>query len=340
MVDTNFPEITVNTTVAGDQTNPRVLQNKDGVVCVIWETTRELVDADGLTQSFSAIQAQLFAIDGSRIGGEIWVTGTEERLLYTDTTINLHRMQLLQRYSDGAFVITWFSSNDLSLSTQILSATGTLIGDVNRIHIETGNAKPTVTARVHLRALTDGGFIAAWSSDDHPTGLTGSSRDVYCARFDDDFVAVGGLAKVFGTLGQVTGDEDVVGLTELSNGGFALAINAQRTPVTNTTSLGVYIATYDSDMTFRGNYHFIPTTSTLNNSITVMRPMYPLATSGFVVIGFSPNGLHAFDDQGILTGTHASPAGHSRTGGFASIASDPGNYTSVNCIRYCQCVCC
>ena len=115
--------------------------------------------------------------------------------------------------SDGGFVVTWHSSaQDGSLYGiygQRYDLSGAALGDEFRVNTTTAGEQqhPTVVA------LSDGGFVATWQSND------GSSWGVYGQRYDANGAAVGGefLVNSF-----TAGEQRNVAVTGLPDGGFAV----------------------------------------------------------------------------------------------------------------------
>ncbi len=186
-------EFQVNTVTAGEQTNPSVAGLNDGGFVVAWRT------GDG---SSSGIHAQRYDSGGNTSGAEV--------LVNTYTT-DQQRRPSVTSLEDGGYVIVWESRFQDGSSTGIYgqkyTSDGTSVGGEFRIHTHTNGGQ--FSAKVD--ALTDGGFVVAWSSDH--TG----QRDSF--------------AQVFHPSGQPYGEEialngtgsgsQYVEVTALSGAGFA-----------------------------------------------------------------------------------------------------------------------
>jgi len=154
----------VNTSKAGIQTQPNLAPLASGNFIAVWES-------NGVDGTSLGIFGQVFAPDGSKVGGEIpLVPATSGRQLQP------HVAGL--KY--GGFVLTWQSiasgSSDGDVVAQMFKANGAKNGAQIAVHLAlAGNqAEPLICA------TADGGFIVVWSSSKPGTRAT----SVIAKRFD------------------------------------------------------------------------------------------------------------------------------------------------------------
>ena len=111
----------------------------------------------------SGIRAQIYAADGTPVGGEIAVNSTTLGSTFYPTVATL---------DSGAFVITWtgFHPSDsvqLQIRAQVYSATGVELSTELSM-----NSDATVRQQhSDVAALSDGGFVVIWAQRDTDTGV-------------------------------------------------------------------------------------------------------------------------------------------------------------------------
>jgi len=133
---------------------------------------------------------------------------------YTDS---VQQQPAVTALSDGGFVVTWQSADEDGSSWGIYARRydygGEGLGEHFRVNTSTaGDQSPA-----SVTALSDGGFVVAWSSAD---------AQVYGQRFGSDGVAVGGEFRINSS---VTGSHTSVAVSGFADGGFlsAWAANGQ-----------------------------------------------------------------------------------------------------------------
>jgi Ca2+-binding RTX toxin-like protein len=150
-------EFTVNTTTNGFQVSSEVTALAGGGFVATWVQRN-----DG---TFDNIRGQVFAADGSKIGGEFIandaLSGTKEEA----TVVGL---------AGGGFVIAWSqagaeSTGGGNLSSgsraQLFDASGSKVGSAFSLN----TIVPGVQQNPDLAALPGGGFVAAWSDNGNPS---------------------------------------------------------------------------------------------------------------------------------------------------------------------------
>ncbi len=170
-------EFQVNTYTTFDQTFPWVASEPDGDFVVVWQSD----GSGGSDTSFSSIQGQRYASDGTAVGGEFQVN--------TYTTDDQARPSVAMD-ADGDFVVVWISDNmsfsGFSAKGQRYLSDGTAAG--GEFQVNTYTTVNYVRPRVALDA--DGDFVVVWSSDGS-SGSDTSSHSVLGQRYASDGPAAG-----------------------------------------------------------------------------------------------------------------------------------------------------
>ncbi len=175
--------------------------------------------------------------------------------------------------TDGSFVVIWESVHQRydgswgDIYGQHYAANGTPIGTVE-FPINTYAAGSQ--ALPHVAALTDGGFVAIWSSDRQD----GDGRGIFGQLFDANCETVG---TEFPVNTHTASHQDPYSVTGLADGGFVVAWNSW---YQDGSSSGVYAQRFDAagnkvGAEFRAN--------TTTDSYQGMPSVAPLSDGGFVV---------------------------------------------------------
>ena len=202
-------EILVNTTTTNDQVEPYVAGLTGGGFVVTWIDYSN----EGGDTSVSAVRAQVFASDGTAVGGEILV----------NTETNHYQIQpQISGLENGNFVITWTDrsgiggdASNFGVKAQLFASDGTKIGGEFLVNTERPNEQsdPTVTG------LVGGGFVITWN--DH-SGLGGDSSGwgIRAQIYDANGTPIGGEFVV----NTVTFDEQQgPTVAALPDGGFVIS---------------------------------------------------------------------------------------------------------------------
>ncbi len=205
-------EILVNTATDFIQWLPQITALTNGGFVVTWtDFSRGVGGAPGDT-SGTAVKAQVFAADGTKIGSEF---------LVNTTTVNDQLNAEIAALPDGGYVVTWTDGSEWiqgttdytndAIGVQVFGADGTKIGAETLV-----NTASTVREHdPHVAVLSNGDFVVTWHDDDYgPPGLSSVKAQV--------FAAVG--AKI----GPEILVEDSVGpqITALTNGGFVVTYSS------------------------------------------------------------------------------------------------------------------
>ena len=196
-------EALVNTTTSGHQTMPEITALASGGFVITWQDTSET----GGDTSDTAVRAQVFAANGTAVGGETLVNTTTADDQWNADIVTL---------AGGGFVIIWEDkSSDLAdIRAQIFAADGTPAGGEFVV-----NATTVLQQwNPQIAALEGGGFVVTWHDSSFSGGDT-SSPGVRAQVFAADGTPVGGELQVNTT---TTGGQGTQQITALEGGGFVI----------------------------------------------------------------------------------------------------------------------
>jgi hypothetical protein len=223
-------EFQVNTNTQDSQAGADVATFKNDSFVIAWES----LEQDG---SYTGIFAQRFDVNGSTIDSEFQVN--------TYTT-NWQRDPSIAVLNDGGFVITWYSrEQDSSLGgddrigggvyAQRYDSNGNSIGAEFQVNTYTVSQQHNPS----IVALTSGGFVITWESEEQD----GSFGGIYAQRYDANGNTIG---SEFQVNTYTTDDQgEGVSLSSLNNSGFVIAWTSNR----QDSSFGhsVYAQRYDAN---------------------------------------------------------------------------------------------
>lgn len=183
-VTPNGDQFQVNSYTTSFQPFPDVAVAPSGEFVVTWTSA----GSPGNDQSYTSIQAQRLAVDGSPLGGQFQV----------NTSTMLIQMQpKVDTGPDGSFVIAWsgFGStgNDrgYSVQAQRFAADGVPQGGQFQVNTYSTGTQYAVA----LTTVPDGGFVLAWTSDGS-SGSDTSSSSIQRQAYDAGGVPQGGELQV------------------------------------------------------------------------------------------------------------------------------------------------
>jgi hypothetical protein len=232
-------ELLVNTATANNQNQEQITALSNGGFVVTWiDNSAGVGGATGDTSS-SAIKAQVYAADGSRIGTE---------LLVNTATAGAQNAEQITALSNGGFVVTWIDASagvggatgDTSSSAvkaQVYAADGSRIGSELLVNTATNSLQITE----HITALSNGGFVMTWT--DASAGIGGATGDTSSSAIKAQVYAADG-SRVGSELlvnTATAGSQGAEQITALSNGGFVVTWTD--------ASMGVGGATGDTSIT-------------------------------------------------------------------------------------------
>ena len=168
-------EFKVNTTSAGDQTQPAIAALTGGGFVVAWSS-------DGQDGSGLGVYAQLYDANAKAVGKEFKVN---------TTTAGDQSAPTIAATKDGGFVVVWQSpdADGLGIFGQRYNATGKAVGQQFRRQQDDDQ---TISRCRRSRALSDGGFVVAWQSKLQD----GSGLGVYAQGFTSTGAKSGGEVRV------------------------------------------------------------------------------------------------------------------------------------------------
>lgn len=206
-------EFQVNSQTAGSQWYPSITGLTNGGFVVTWQDglagstsgSSTLGDASG-----SAVHAQLYAADGSKVGGEF---------LVNTQTNGSQASPVVTGLSNGGFVVSWQDQNSTSgdIKAQIYGANGAPVGGEFLINSVTANNQNTPA----ITGLPNGGFVVAW------TNQGSVAPDIKAQVYDANGAKVGSEFLVNSTSANF--DQERASIATLSNGDFVVTWNDFRT---------------------------------------------------------------------------------------------------------------
>ena len=210
-------ETPANTTWAGRQWQSDVSGLTDGGFVITWRDGEE--EADN-------IFLQRFNASGEKVGSETRVNTTTTYWQSLDRVAGLN---------GGGYVVMWSSyvsyANSYDVHAQQYDADGNPVGGEVSVNTTTEDSQ-TPSA---IMALSDGGYLIAWSSRD------GDGSGAYFQRFDSSGSTVGGETLVNTTTVEYQG---VPSAAALSDGGYVIAWTSYGQ---DGDDYGIYHQRYDAD---------------------------------------------------------------------------------------------
>lgn len=189
----------LNTTTAGNQSDPAAAQSGSGAALVVWTGT----DADG-----EGVYGRRFDGDGVALGNDF---------LVNQTTLNAQNQPAVAALEGGGYVVAWLSFGGGGFGNvyaRQFNANGSAAGGEFLVNVDTtfnGQLFPNVAA------LADGGFLVSWADFDN---LFPNDAAVVGQRYDAAGDAMGGAFRLSGT---VPGDQILPVVAGLAGGGFTAA---------------------------------------------------------------------------------------------------------------------
>lgn len=206
-------EFLVNSHYNDKQADPSITALNNGGFVITWRSDDHegggfiAVDEDSF-----AIKAQIYSQFGDEVGNEI---------LVNSRFTNSQELPSIATLTGGNFVITWQSDDQevgdklgFAIKAQIYNQAGTPIGNeflVNS-HYQNDQTSPSITA------LSDGGFIIAWQSDDEQDADK-SGIAIKAQIYDQAGVEVG---TEFLVNTRPQNDQTSPAITALDGGGFVV----------------------------------------------------------------------------------------------------------------------
>jgi hypothetical protein len=214
-------DIHVNTTVAGGQYLPQIAVLANGDFVITWNDE----GATGGDTSGDAVRGQMYHRDGSKVGGEFIVN--------TSTTGDQENSSVTA-LANGGFVVTWQDgsktggdASGLSVKAQIFDAGGHKVGGEFLVNTQTKNDQ-SLSSVTALQGVNSGGFLAVWEDDSNLNNDGGRGGSIKGQRFDANGNKVGSEFLVDNKSANAYVNT-VPSVTALSNGGYAVAWQAQVT---------------------------------------------------------------------------------------------------------------
>lgn len=192
-------EFRINTTVAGQQSNPSVAGLTGGGFVVTWESYAQ--DGAGY-----GVYGQRYTAAGVRAGAEFRINATK---------VGQQRFPSIAGLGGGGFVVTWHSyaraGSESDTYGQRYTAAGVRAGTEFRIN----TTKASLQWFPSVAGLTGGGFIVAWMSPDQD----GAGYGIYGRRYTAAGMPIGPEFRINTT---TAGEQILPSAAGLKDGGFVV----------------------------------------------------------------------------------------------------------------------
>jgi hypothetical protein len=213
-------EFLANTATADDQFEQQITALSNGGFVVTWRDESQGVGGTAGDNSDTAVKAQVFLADGTRVGSE---------LLVNTATASSQLTPQITALSNGSFVVTWIDASlgvggatgdgsGLAIKAQVFLADGMRAGSEFLVNTATEGSQ----LDHEITALPNGGFVVIWR--DFSLGVGGATGDadvnaVKAQAFLADGTRVGSEVLVnTATAGAQVAPQ----ITALSNGSFVV----------------------------------------------------------------------------------------------------------------------
>lgn len=246
-------EAQVNASSVFNQTSPQITALADGGWVVTWLS--DLQDGDGW-----GVYQQAYNANGTTLGAETQVS---------TTSANDQTLQQITALADGGWVVTWPSygsdGSARGVYQQAYNASGLPWGDEIQVNTETAHnqSSPQITA------LSDGGWVVTWQSDEQD----GSEYGIYQQAYDADGTPRGDETRVNT---ETDGNQMSPQVTALADGGWVVTWDSYDQDIWG----NIYQQAYDAEGNQLG-------AETLVNTFTFgeqsARQVTALADGGWVV---------------------------------------------------------
>jgi hypothetical protein len=279
-------EFQANTFTRGDQDVPDVAGLADGGFVVTWQSQNQ----DG---NNTGIFAQRYDAAGQAVGGEFQVNTFIQ---------NAQQAPDVAALSDGGFVIVWDSQNqdgnNAGVYGQRFAANGLKVGGEFQVNTFTQNAQQAP----EVAALTGGGFVAVWESQNQD----GNNSGIFGQRFAADGTRLGGEFQV-NTM--TAGSQQTASVTAAADGGFTVVWQSDSQ---DGSGFGVHGQRYDANGLAAGQEFQV-------NVFTAGfqgAPDVAVLADGSLAVSWQSAGQDGAS-EGIIARVVAgsAPAGHAFTGG-------------------------
>jgi hypothetical protein len=257
-------EFQVNTYTAGVQYDLSIAALANGGFVVTWTSSGQ----DG-------IYAQMYDSDGSTNGNEFNVASLLDSNSY------------IAALSDGGFVVAWNSDFQDGSERGIFAQMYNAIGSTNGAEFQINTYTTGAQYQVEITTLTDGGFVATWTSDNQDSD---GSAGIYAQIYDTNGSTQG---NEFQVNTYTTQSQKYPSISALDDGGFVIAWASDGQ---DGFYWGIYAQIYDANGSTQGNEFQV-------NTYTTQSQKYPsisaLDDGGFVIAWASYLGQDG-DAEGIF----------------------------------------
>ncbi|MVW87878.1 calcium-binding protein [Pseudomonas sp. PB101] len=213
-------EALVNTTLAGEQSQPSVVGLLNGGYVVTWSGLN--------TGGADCIFTQQYGASGAKVGGETVVN---------TTTAGFRDSPEITALADGGYVVTWGAEEtpgDFGSYLQRFNASGVKVG--GEVHINTTTVGPQDFPQIF--GVPDGGYLAVWEGSG-----PGDDYGIFTQRFNSAGAKVG-VETLVNTPSAEIQSEHMVAVQ--ANGNYLLIWESYPNTVTGVEQRDVFSQLYNS----------------------------------------------------------------------------------------------
>jgi len=213
-------ETLVNTTLAGEQSQPSVVGLLNGGYVVTWSGLN--------TGGADCIFTQQYSASGAKVGGETVVN---------TTTAGFRDSPEITALADGGYVVTWGAEEtpgDFGSYLQRFNASGVKVG--GEVHINTTTVGPQDFPQIF--GVPDGGYLAVWEGSG-----PGDDYGIFTQRFNSAGAKVG-VETLVNTPSAEIQSEHMVAVQ--ANGNYLLIWESYPNTVTGVEQRDVFSQLYNS----------------------------------------------------------------------------------------------
>ncbi|MCP4339447.1 MAG: hypothetical protein GY799_11300, partial [Desulfobulbaceae bacterium] len=220
-------ESVVNTTTDNNQHNPNIALLKDGGYVITWASEGQDLPAETTNHG---IYQKVFPCGDDELTQPAILYPCKKDIRVNTTTADAQIEPEIAVLADDKYVVVWENEglNGGDIMAQLYDADGNKLGNEFTVHAASNdNDQPAVAA------LSDGGFVISWNSDD------AILDDIFAQRYDNTGKAVDAQFQVNTTTNLY---QQRAALTGLSDGGFVITWSDS---ALDGDSYGVYMQRYD-----------------------------------------------------------------------------------------------
>ena len=250
-------EFQVNTTTAGEQTNPNIAVLDNGRFVVTWESA----DSNGI-----GIFAQLFTSTGNKVGSEFQVNSDETGAQQSSDIISLN---------DGGFLVAWETDHGgtTDIAFQRYNATAGTVGSETIVNTTTANTQH----QVQMIQLANDRIVFAWTN-------AAANSDIYYRVYAANLTAITGELTANSTTAN---DQTNPTLVDLADNGFTIMWQSDNGE--DGSNLGIIGRQFDNDGSARNTEFIVNQTTAGDQTLTATSDNATRLQNGRIAMSYQHN---------------------------------------------------